>query len=118
MVTRGFFSGRRPASDTDARIAPGQYLEQGFPVLSAARRYVRGSNAFVSAAAEALIDAGIPTGLIRTERYGCERARFLLTGEKVAQTRLRPELPTPFDLWLATFRNRPGESKMLSGIEK
>ncbi len=35
MVTRGFFSGRRPPSDTDARIPPGKYLEQGFPVLSA-----------------------------------------------------------------------------------
>ena len=35
MVTRGFFSGRRPPSDTDTRIPPGQYLEQGFPVLSA-----------------------------------------------------------------------------------
>ena len=35
MVTRGFSSGRRPPSSTDARIPPGQYLEQGFPVLSA-----------------------------------------------------------------------------------
>ncbi|TIU17205.1 MAG: oxidoreductase, partial [Mesorhizobium sp.] len=31
---------------------------------------VCGSNAFVSAAAQALIDAGVPAGLIRTERYG------------------------------------------------
>jgi len=32
--------------------------------------FVCGSNAFVSAAAQALIDAGVPAGLIRTERYG------------------------------------------------
>lgn len=32
--------------------------------------FVCGSNAFVSTAAQALIDAGIPAGLIRTERYG------------------------------------------------
>ncbi|UVK39268.1 oxidoreductase [Mesorhizobium sp. AR10] len=32
--------------------------------------FVCGSNAFVSAAAQALIDADIPAGLIRTERYG------------------------------------------------
>ena len=32
--------------------------------------FVCGSNAFVSAAAEALIDAGVPARLIRTERYG------------------------------------------------
>ncbi|RVC35072.1 sulfite oxidase-like oxidoreductase, partial [Mesorhizobium sp. M4A.F.Ca.ET.090.04.2.1] len=35
MVTRGFVSGRRPPTDHDTRIPPGQYLEQGFPVLSA-----------------------------------------------------------------------------------
>lgn len=32
--------------------------------------FVCGSNAFVSAAAQALIDADVPAGLIRTERYG------------------------------------------------
>ena len=32
--------------------------------------FVCGSNAFVSAAAQALIDADVPPGLIRTERYG------------------------------------------------
>ncbi|MDX8478492.1 FAD-binding oxidoreductase [Mesorhizobium sp. VK24D] len=32
--------------------------------------FVCGSNAFVSAAAQALIDAGVPAGIIRTERYG------------------------------------------------
>ncbi|TGQ65434.1 MAG: oxidoreductase [Mesorhizobium sp.] len=32
--------------------------------------FVCGSNAFVSAAAQALIDAGVPADLIRTERYG------------------------------------------------
>ncbi|MBZ9816349.1 ferredoxin reductase [Mesorhizobium sp. CA7] len=32
--------------------------------------YVCGSNAFVSAAADALIGAGVPAGIIRTERYG------------------------------------------------
>ena len=35
MVTRGFSSGRKPPTETDTRIPPGQYLEQGFPVLSA-----------------------------------------------------------------------------------
>ena len=34
MVTRGFF-GRRPTDDVAARLPPGQYLEKGFPVLSA-----------------------------------------------------------------------------------
>ena len=34
MVTRGFF-GRRPSEDVAARLPPGQYLERGFPVLSA-----------------------------------------------------------------------------------
>lgn len=32
--------------------------------------FVCGSNTFVSAAARALIDAGIPAEIIRTERYG------------------------------------------------
>ncbi|MBZ9676606.1 FAD-binding oxidoreductase [Mesorhizobium sp. ES1-1] len=32
--------------------------------------FICGSNAFVSAAAQALIDAGVPAGEIRTERYG------------------------------------------------
>ena len=32
--------------------------------------FVCGSNAFVSAAAQALIDAGVATEIIRTERYG------------------------------------------------
>src|SRR4051812_14328549 len=34
MVTRGFF-GRRPSDDVAVRLPPGQYLERGFPVLSA-----------------------------------------------------------------------------------
>jgi DMSO/TMAO reductase YedYZ molybdopterin-dependent catalytic subunit len=34
MVTRGF-TGRGRQADTASRIPPGQYLEQGFPVLSA-----------------------------------------------------------------------------------
>jgi DMSO/TMAO reductase YedYZ molybdopterin-dependent catalytic subunit len=34
MATRGFF-GRRPADDEAKRLPPGQYLEQGCPVLSA-----------------------------------------------------------------------------------
>jgi DMSO/TMAO reductase YedYZ molybdopterin-dependent catalytic subunit len=33
-VTRGFF-GRRPSEEVAGRLPPGQYLEQGFPVLSA-----------------------------------------------------------------------------------
>ncbi|MEV8744670.1 MULTISPECIES: hypothetical protein [Mesorhizobium] len=32
--------------------------------------FVCGSNAFVSAAAQALIDAGVAAEIIRTERYG------------------------------------------------
>jgi ferredoxin-NADP reductase len=32
--------------------------------------FVCGSNAFVSAAAQALIDAGMSADIIRTERYG------------------------------------------------
>lgn len=34
MVTRGFF-GRRPSADIAVRLPPGQYKEDGFPVLSA-----------------------------------------------------------------------------------
>ncbi len=34
MITRGFF-GRRPSADEEKRLPPGQYLEKGFPVLSA-----------------------------------------------------------------------------------
>jgi DMSO/TMAO reductase YedYZ molybdopterin-dependent catalytic subunit len=34
MVTRGFF-GRRPSGEVAGRLPPGQYLETGFPVLSA-----------------------------------------------------------------------------------
>jgi hypothetical protein len=34
FISRGFRSRRKP-SDQSARIPPGQYLERGFPVLSA-----------------------------------------------------------------------------------
>ncbi len=34
MITRGFF-GKRPTEDVAGRLPPGQYLEKGFPVLSA-----------------------------------------------------------------------------------
>ncbi len=34
MVTRGFF-GHRPSEEEAKRLPPGQYLEKGFPVLSA-----------------------------------------------------------------------------------
>ena len=34
MISRGFFGRRRPA-EVDKRLPPGQYLENGFPVLSA-----------------------------------------------------------------------------------
>ena len=34
MVTRGFF-GRKPTDEVAGRLPPGQYLEKGFPVLSA-----------------------------------------------------------------------------------
>ncbi|UCI07824.1 FAD-binding oxidoreductase [Mesorhizobium sp. B1-1-8] len=61
---------RRPADYSrrvDARMIV-QAIERlpKAPVLA----YVCGSNAFVSAAAQAMIDAGIPARLIRTERYG------------------------------------------------
>jgi DMSO/TMAO reductase YedYZ molybdopterin-dependent catalytic subunit len=34
MISRGFFGRRRPA-EVEKRLPPGQYLEKGFPVLSA-----------------------------------------------------------------------------------
>ncbi len=34
MITRGFF-GKRPSEEEAKRLPPGQYLERGFPVLSA-----------------------------------------------------------------------------------
>jgi len=34
LISRGF-KGRRPAESTEGRIPPGQYLERGFPVLTA-----------------------------------------------------------------------------------
>ncbi|RWM07331.1 MAG: oxidoreductase [Mesorhizobium sp.] len=61
---------RRPA-DYSRRV-DAKMMAQAMERLPKAPRlaYVCGSNAFVSAAAEALIDAGVPSGLIRTERYG------------------------------------------------
>jgi ferredoxin-NADP reductase len=61
---------RRPA-DYSRRIDAAM-IEQSMARLPAPPRFafVCGSNAFVSAAAQALIDAGVPAGLIRTERYG------------------------------------------------
>ncbi|RWB57707.1 ferredoxin reductase [Mesorhizobium sp.] len=61
---------RRPA-DYSRRV-DAKMMAQAMERLPKAPRlaYVCGSNAFVSAAAEALIDAGVPAGIIRTERYG------------------------------------------------
>jgi len=61
---------RRPA-DYSRRV-DAQMMMQVIERLPKAPRlaFVCGSNAFVSAAAEALIDAGVAAGLIRTERYG------------------------------------------------
>ncbi len=64
----------------EAARRPGDYsrrvdvamMEQSMVRLPAPPRFafICGSNAFVSAGAQALIDAGVPAGLIRTERYG------------------------------------------------
>ena len=61
---------RRPA-DYSRRV-DARMMAQAVERLSNAPRlaYVCGSNAFVSAAAQALIDAGVQASLIRTERYG------------------------------------------------
>ncbi|MEZ2328587.1 ferredoxin reductase [Mesorhizobium sp. RCC_202] len=61
---------RRP-SDYSRRV-DAQMMMQTIERLPKTPRlaFVCGSNAFVSAAAEALIDAGVAAGLIRTERYG------------------------------------------------
>ncbi|RWK43531.1 FAD-binding oxidoreductase [Mesorhizobium sp.] len=61
---------RRPA-DYSRRVDVAM-MEQSMRRLPAPPRFafVCGSNAFVSAAAQALIDAGVPASLIRTERYG------------------------------------------------
>ena len=61
---------RRP-SDYSRRV-DARMMGQAMERLPKAPRlaFVCGSNAFVSAAAQALIDAGLPAELIRTERYG------------------------------------------------
>jgi ferredoxin-NADP reductase len=61
---------RRP-SDYSRRVDV-RMMAQAIERLPRAPRlaYVCGSNAFVSAAAQALIDAGVQPSLIRTERYG------------------------------------------------
>ncbi|TGP51976.1 oxidoreductase [bacterium M00.F.Ca.ET.230.01.1.1] len=61
---------RRP-SDYSRRV-DARMMAQAIERLPKAPRlaYVCGSNAFVSAAAQALIDADVPAGIIRTERYG------------------------------------------------
>jgi ferredoxin-NADP reductase len=65
---------REPARRTAdyARRVDAAMMVQAMTRLPAPPRFafVCGSNAFVSAAAQALIDAGVPAGLIRTERYG------------------------------------------------
>ncbi|RRI04394.1 oxidoreductase [Mesorhizobium tamadayense] len=61
---------RRPA-DYSRRV-DAHMMVQAMERLPKAPRlaFVCGSNAFVSAAAEALIGAGVPARIIRTERYG------------------------------------------------
>ncbi|TIT18217.1 MAG: oxidoreductase [Mesorhizobium sp.] len=61
---------RRPADY--ARRIDAAMMVQAMTRLPAPPKlaFVCGSNAFVTAAAEALIDAGVPAALIRTERYG------------------------------------------------
>ncbi|MDX8439037.1 ferredoxin reductase [Mesorhizobium australafricanum] len=61
---------RRP-SDYSRRV-DARMMVQAIERLPKAPRlaYVCGSNAFVSAAAQALIDADVPAEIIRTERYG------------------------------------------------
>ncbi|MER8407041.1 FAD-binding oxidoreductase [Mesorhizobium sp. M1307] len=61
---------RRPADH--ARRVDAAMMVQAMTRLPAPPKlaFVCGSNAFVTAAAEALIDAGVPAALIRTERYG------------------------------------------------
>ncbi|MER9416971.1 FAD-binding oxidoreductase [Mesorhizobium sp. M0306] len=61
---------RRPADY--ARRIDAAMMVQAMTRLPAPLKlaFVCGSNAFVTAAAEALIDAGVPAALIRTERYG------------------------------------------------
>ncbi|TPI48679.1 oxidoreductase [Mesorhizobium sp. B2-9-1] len=61
---------RRP-SDYSRRV-DARMMAQAVERLPKAPRlaYVCGSNTFVSAAADALIGAGVPAGLIRTEHYG------------------------------------------------
>lgn len=63
-------SPRRPA-DYSRRIDAAMVTEaiERLP-KPPALAFVCGSNSFVSAAAQALIDAGVPAGIIRTERYG------------------------------------------------
>lgn len=61
---------RRPA-DYSRRVDAAMMMQSMARLPEAPKlAFVCGSNAFVSAAAQALIDAGVPAGLIRTERYG------------------------------------------------
>jgi ferredoxin-NADP reductase len=61
---------RRPA-DYSRRVDAAMMVQSMARLPAPPRHaFVCGSNAFVSAAAQALIDAGVPAGFIRTERYG------------------------------------------------
>lgn len=61
---------RRPA-DYSRRVDAAMMMQSIVRLREAPKlAFVCGSNAFVSAAAQALIDAGVPAGIIRTERYG------------------------------------------------
>ena len=61
---------RRPA-DYSRRVDAAMMMQSMARLPEPPRlAFVCGSNAFVSAAAQALIDADVPAGLIRTERYG------------------------------------------------
>ncbi|TIO09060.1 FAD-binding oxidoreductase [Mesorhizobium sp.] len=61
---------RRPA-DYSRRVDAAMMVQSMARLPAPPRHaFVCGSNAFVSVAAQALIDAGVPAGFIRTERYG------------------------------------------------
>jgi ferredoxin-NADP reductase len=64
---------REPKSgdaDYNRRIDPAMIAELLSRMPSPPEVFVCGSNAFVTAAADALITAHVPAGIIRTERYG------------------------------------------------
>jgi hypothetical protein len=95
-MSEGFFSrgfrGRRQKSELSGRLPPGQYLERGFPVLSAGPTphtplanwdfsivgevdqhplmFICGPTPFVETAAAILVELGHEPGRVKTERFG------------------------------------------------